>query len=138
MSESEAPSLPPQFGMPSRTLVQESGGGDLLTFEGLLILPIGARINLDNLPGVPHVQLDAVRFESGHADAVVVGVRVWGTQGADPVLVLEVELSGPSGPSAPLSETSKSDVVEAAEQVTLEEDRPEDTDPDRSPDPSTA
>ena len=113
---------PPEVGMPNRTLVQERGGRYLLSFEGLLILPIGARINIDNLPGLPQVQLDAERFERGHADAEVVGVRVWGTQGADPVLVLEVELRGPSGISASLSDTAEDDVVEAAEQITLSED----------------
>jgi hypothetical protein len=120
MSES-AESVPPQFSLPARTLVHERDGSDLLSFDGLLVLPIGAQINLGNLPGLPQVLLDSDRFPNGHADATVVAVRVFGTQGADPVLVLEVELSGPGG-NAPLAAAEESEVVEAAEQITQSED----------------
>lgn len=62
-----------------------------LVFDGLLPLPIGTRINLDNLDGEPQISLDPKRFPTGHADAVVVNVRIWGTQDPSRLLVLEVE-----------------------------------------------
>jgi hypothetical protein len=74
----------------------------ILWFDGLLALPIGSRINLDNTPALGAnllVPLDPDRFSTGHADAVVVGVRVWGTQGSTPCLVLEVEITDPGGSS---------------------------------------
>jgi hypothetical protein len=114
-------SAPPQFSMPGQTLVQERDGNNLLSFDGLLVLPIGAQINLDNLPGLPQVPLDADRFPNGHADATVVAVRVFGTQGADPILVLEVELGGAGG-NSPLVDAEESEVVEAAEQIAHSED----------------
>ena len=92
----------PHIPLPTQTVVTEpDGAGHLLWFEGLLPLPVGARINLDNVDGLPQVPLDPERFPSGHADAVVRGVKVWGTQGAGRCLVLEVELEAPGGELPP-------------------------------------
>jgi hypothetical protein len=86
----------PHFPLPTETLVREEDSDDpLLWFDGLLPLPIGSRINLDNAGDLPRVPLDRERFPNGHADAVVVRVGVWGTQGAGRYLVLEVRLTEP-------------------------------------------
>ena len=92
----DEPIDPPHLPLPTETLVQEAGSDDqLLWLDGLLPLPMGSRINLDNVGDLPRVPLDPERFPSGRADAVVVGVRVWGTQSPGRVLVLEVELNEP-------------------------------------------
>jgi hypothetical protein len=65
----------------------------ILRFEGLLQLPIGSRISLDNVRGRPQVPLDRKRFPSGSADAIVVGYRLWGTVAESRRLVLFVELT---------------------------------------------
>jgi hypothetical protein len=123
MSTSDEPTPPPEFALPARTLVQEREGDIMLSFDGLLVLPLGARINLDNLPELPAVPLDPELFPNGHADAIVVGIYLRGTQGAEPALVLEVELAGPTPHSAPLAEAAATDdVVEAAEQIARGED----------------
>jgi len=94
----DEPLDPPHLPLPTETLIQESGSdAQLLWLDGLLPLPIGSRINLDNLRGLPQVPLDSERFPNGRADAVVVGVRLWGTQGNGRVLVLEVELTEAGG-----------------------------------------
>ena len=46
--------------------------------------------------------LDPERFPNGNADALVVGVRVWGTQG-NPILVLDVELVHPGACPMPVA-----------------------------------
>ena len=89
---------PPHVRMPVETLIQEKETGDhLLWIEGLLPLPIGFRINLDNLPTHPHIPLDLERLPAGTTDAVVVSLRMGGTQNAVGCLVLEVELTESSG-----------------------------------------
>jgi hypothetical protein len=67
----------PHFPIPTETLVMEAESQrQLLWFDGLLNLPIGARIELTNGEGLPQVELEPERFPSGRAaDAVVVGVR---------------------------------------------------------------
>lgn len=88
--------MSPHIPLPTQTLVQEQGTDDqLLWIDGLLPLPIGSRINLDNLSDHPQVPLDVERFPRGRADAVVVNVRLWGTQSPARCLVLEVELTDP-------------------------------------------
>lgn len=94
--DASEPTTPPHFPLPTQTRVTEQGGGHLFDFDGLLPLPIGTRINLDNLDnldGEPQISLDPERFPTGHADAVVVNVRIWGTQDSSRLLVLEVELT---------------------------------------------
>ena len=73
-------------------MLEQENQHQLIWFSGLLLLPIGSRINIDNVSGFPAVPLDPGRFPTGRADAVVVNVRLWGTQGPS-CLVLEVELT---------------------------------------------
>ena len=81
--------------LPARTLVMEANPQrQLLWLDGLLVLPIGSRIHIDNL-GELDVPLDVERFPHGRADAVVTGVRLWGTQSPMRCLVLLVELTDP-------------------------------------------
>jgi hypothetical protein len=42
----------PHAPMPTRTLIKD-GEEPLLWIDSLLVLPLGARINLDNIPGGP-------------------------------------------------------------------------------------
>jgi hypothetical protein len=95
--ESDVPRIP----LPSETLVKEKGGGHILWFDGLLLLPVGTRIHLDNRPGrpdQPQVPLDPERFPSGRANAIVTGVRISDTQSSNRCLVLDVELMSADGP----------------------------------------
>lgn len=95
MSPSEDPPAPPKFPLPRETLVMTNEPPrQILRFEGLLQLPIGSRINLDNVPGHPQVPLDRKRFPSGRADAIVVGlgcgapsprVAVWCCSSSSPI-----------------------------------------------------
>jgi hypothetical protein len=85
---------------PMQTLVMEKEGGQLFTFDGFVPLPIGSRIEITNrdIPAgrsIPKVPLDPERFPGGAANAVVTGLRVWGTQAQSPCLVLDVELTLP-------------------------------------------
>jgi hypothetical protein len=90
----DEPIDPPHVPLPTVTLVQEQDTQDqLIWFDGLLPLPIGSRINLDNIGESPQVPLDPERFPSGRADAIVVNLRLWGTQSEHRCLVLEVELT---------------------------------------------
>lgn len=86
--------------MPRETLVMEEDDTQLLWIDGLLPLPIGTVINLDNISGHPQVPLDSERFPNGHADAVVTELHLWGTQGDERVLVLKVKLLAPGSPRA--------------------------------------
>jgi hypothetical protein len=73
-----------------------------LWFDGLLNLPIGARIEFTNVEGDQQVELEPERFPAGRvADGIVVGVRVWGAQSDAPLLVLEVQLATPGDPVLP-------------------------------------
>jgi hypothetical protein len=92
----EAPHIP----VPTQTVVMEERCRQLLFFDGFVPLPIGSRIELTNrdIPAgsaVPEVPLDPERFPGGSADAVVTGLRVWGTQSGLPYLVLDVKLVPP-------------------------------------------
>jgi hypothetical protein len=78
-------------------VVIEEGGQQLLWFDGLLPLPVGSSINIDNIPGGPQVALDPELFPTGRADAIVVELNLWGTQGDSRVLVLRVQLTDPGG-----------------------------------------
>jgi len=89
------PLRPPHFPLQTQTLITEQGGGHLFYFDGLIPLPIGTRINLDNLEGESRVPIDHERFPSGHADAIALNAFVWGTQSSNSCLVLEVELTEP-------------------------------------------
>lgn len=86
----------PKFDKPNMTIVMEKGGPQLARYEGAVPLPVGARIELNNAaaPEGMAVHLDRERFPFGNADAVVVGVRIWGAQ-ANPTLILDVELVRP-------------------------------------------
>ncbi len=72
----------PRSAMPKRTLVTENDGeGQLLWIDGVLPLPVGARIEL----GKPR------------KDAVVTGVRLVATGSSAPDLVLDVRLEEAGG-----------------------------------------
>ena len=75
----DIPHVPP----PAETLLL-ADNQRLLWIDGFMPLPIGSRINLDNIPGHPQVLLDRERFPRGRADAIVVGINLWGTQSASP------------------------------------------------------
>jgi len=92
------PTETPEFPLPKRTFVHERDGEPLMWLDGLLPLPVGTLIRLDDLPGVTHVVLDPDRFPTGRADAVVVSVELAGIQGDDPSLVLVVDLEGSGEP----------------------------------------
>ncbi|MFZ0667091.1 MAG: winged helix-turn-helix domain-containing protein [Acidimicrobiales bacterium] len=93
------PSYPPHFPMPSATVVMEEDDDgnttELLWIDGLLHLPVGSVINLDNVFDMPHVPLDPAQFPGGHADAEVISLRLAGTQGTRSVLYLMVKLVSP-------------------------------------------
>jgi hypothetical protein len=67
----------------------------LFKFEGLFCPPIGTRIHVDNGVGGDDIPLDEVQFPNGHADAIVTGIRIWGTQSPARALILEVEMMDP-------------------------------------------
>ena len=92
----EQPSIP-RLAMPTETLIIEEEGEPLFWINGLLALPIGSRINLDNrgIEGAVLVPVDAERFQSQVVDAVVVGVEVRDTQHQSRFLALIVELTNP-------------------------------------------
>ena len=72
----------PSVGMPERTLVKEDGGPQLLWIDGVLPLPVGARIEL----------------VKPRADGVVMQVRlVAAGPGLKPDLVLDVRLDEAGG-----------------------------------------
>jgi len=73
----------------SETLVKEVGGRELLWFDGVVLPPVGARINVDDLP---QVHTDPDRFPGRHADAVVQGTRLWGTTVPTACVVIDVKL----------------------------------------------
>lgn len=81
--------------LPTVTIVLD-GNTALLKFEGVLCLPVGSRIQIDNIDSEAEVPLDIERFPAGHADAVVMGIRVFGTQGGSAsALILDVKLTDP-------------------------------------------
>jgi hypothetical protein len=82
--------ITPHAPMPTGTLLREEGL-PLLWIDGLLPLPPGARLHLDNLPGGPEI-VDRHRFPSGHADAIVIAVEVFGAVSDESHLALAVEL----------------------------------------------
>ncbi len=78
---------------PTETIVFDESHTQLFKFEGLVCLPIGTRIHIDNgIEGVIDVPLDAEKFPRGRADAIVTGIRLWGTQSPNRVLILDVEV----------------------------------------------
>ena len=79
---------------PEETVVKVVKGNPLLTFSGLFPLPVGTRIELNNVAG-EKVPLDSEKFSEGRVDAVVVRVRVAHTLTPNRCLVLEVELRQP-------------------------------------------
>lgn len=86
----------PRVPLPSGTLLMtRNPQQQLLWIDGLLPLPVGTRIQLDNIPGYPQVELDPNRFPGGRADAIVVGMSLWGTQSPLRTLLLYVELELP-------------------------------------------
>jgi hypothetical protein len=94
MDRTQEKVIPPKFPLPRQTLVMtKEPQQQILRFEGLLQLPIGSRISLDNVPGRPQLPLDRERFPTGRADAIVVGHRLWGTVAESRCLVLIVELT---------------------------------------------
>lgn len=95
------PSIP-HVPVPNRTLVMEAESQrQLLWFDGLLNLAVGARIEFTNVEG--HlVELEPERFPAGLvADGIVVGVRVWAAQSGSSILVLDVQLASPGDPVLP-------------------------------------
>jgi hypothetical protein len=96
----DEPIDPPAFPVPTVTLIMDvDGGGTLMQYQGWAPLPLGARIEITNGQGVlkvgPEVPLDSDRFPHGRADAVVVGIRLWGAQSPSACLVLDVKLVDP-------------------------------------------
>ena len=76
------PPDPPHTGMPKQTLVREDGGRPLLLINGVLPLPVGARIEL----------------VKPRADGVVTRVRLTAAgPGFTPTLVLDVRLDEAGG-----------------------------------------
>lgn len=79
--------------LPTDTIVMDQDHTQSFIFEGLFCLPIGARIpinnGVDDGEGVP---LDAEKFPSGRADAIVTGIRLWGIESPKRTLILDVEL----------------------------------------------
>jgi hypothetical protein len=70
----------PNVAMPEQTLVMGLDRRQLLWIDGVLLLPLGARIEL----------------AEPRMDAVVEGVRLWDTRrGKTPTLVLDVRLVAP-------------------------------------------
>jgi hypothetical protein len=67
----------------------------LIWFDGLLTVPIGTIIHIDNQSGGPPIPLDPEQFPSGSADAKVVEVRIWATQTDESCLCLYVQLNAP-------------------------------------------
>lgn len=96
----------PHVPVPTRTLVMEAESQrQLLWFDGLLNLPIGARIEFTNMEGQRRVELEPERFPAGRvADGIVVGVRLWDAQSESPILVLDVQLATPGDPVLPALE----------------------------------
>ena len=80
--------------LPIETIVMDEGHTQLFMFDGLVCLPIGTRIQIDNGVGGDDtdVPLDAEKFPSGRADAIVTGIRLWGTQSPKRALILDVEI----------------------------------------------
>ena len=75
-------SVAPRSAMPRRTLVADDGGeGQLLWIDGVLPLPVGARIEL----------------VKPRKDAVVTGVRLVATGAGVPDLVLDIRLEEAGG-----------------------------------------
>ncbi len=114
----------PRVSLPTETLViEQRTGNQLLWLDGVLVLPLGARINLDNVPAHQHVPLDSDRHRRGYLDAVVVGMYLWGTLGDNRCLVLEVELGPPGSDKAAIDEAeAEAEVVEAAERIAAEQE----------------
>ena len=80
---------------PIDTIVME-GNSQLLKFEGVLCLPIGTRIHIDNNIGEGEtVPLDSELFPNGRADAIVREIKLWGTQSPARALILDVQLREP-------------------------------------------
>jgi len=79
--DDEIPAEVPHAKAPDRTLVMDAGSHrQLLWIDGVVILPVGARIELAD----------------PKADAVVIGIRLWGAGGGShPLLVLDVMLVQP-------------------------------------------
>lgn len=95
MTEKIEENKPLGVALPKETSVREFGtDNELLLIDGLLLLPIGAHINIDNNNDYSKIPINAKDFPDGRADAVVVGTRLWGTTGR-PQLILEVELKLP-------------------------------------------
>jgi hypothetical protein len=82
----------PRFPLPAETIVDATTGERLCRFKGPLWLPLGSRIQFDNVPGFPQVHLDSERFPDGRADGIVTKVSLWGTQAPSRVVVLSVVL----------------------------------------------
>ena len=79
--------------LPIDTIVMDQDHTQLFKFEGIFCLPIGARIQIDNGVGDGvDVPLNAEKFPSGRADAIVTGMRIWGTQSPKRALIVEVEV----------------------------------------------
>jgi len=84
MDDDEEPRRPPRAGLPSLTKILDAGTGrELLEIDGMLPLPVGARIELGSAMDPPA------------QDAIVTRVRLWGAASRSSTLVLEVMLRPP-------------------------------------------
>jgi hypothetical protein len=92
------PSVPP----PTETLVVGQDGEVLLVLDGLVVLPIGSRVELTD-----------------DDSAAVVGIRLTGIGDGSPQLILDVDSGGSSFELAAIREAENElEVVAAAEEIT--------------------
>jgi hypothetical protein len=90
MTEQTNGPLPVPFTqMPERTVVYDlAARSQLLIIDGFMPLPVGARIELGSFGGPRQP-----------TDAVVLGQRLWATEGPRPTLFLDVMLRPPGASS---------------------------------------
>jgi hypothetical protein len=83
MTDDEPPEVP-HAPAPAQTLIMDAGSQrQLLWIDGLVPLPVGARVELNR----PH--------RAVAVDGVVTSVRLWGAEGGSSTLVLDVMLIEP-------------------------------------------
>jgi hypothetical protein len=93
---------PPRLPPPAETLVVSQDGEVLLVLDGVVVLPIGSRVELTD-----------------DDSAAVVGIRLTGISDSSPQLILDVDSGGSSFEMAAIREAENElGVVAAAEEIT--------------------
>jgi hypothetical protein len=93
---------PPRLPPPEETLVVGQDGEVLLVLDGVVVLPIGSRVELTD-----------------DDSAAVVGIRLTGISDSSPQLILDVDSGGSSFEMAAIREAENElEVVAAAEEIT--------------------